>query len=674
MHRNHWCNILDHSAYFQANISDVGTNSMVPSDSTSDRTPSAGNRKRKSRARGLRVKTGCLVCRKRHLKCDETRPICSQCAKGSRLCAYPTDGTSSCISPEKGQPYTLQREQQQQERQPNSQSPLPDSESGKNRSPGSNASEGNATKSVATSGDCQSKDVNVTSTGVSNSQDDFVALRAVGASSRCSSDKSPRSFSDQLSQCSYDLPLQQQPSNLLDFAQNSTSSDPSVTALRGLARSAGFEDLSSDLASIKWLDLLAADAAETDASFSLASFTDCNSLEPSREGSPIPLESVDPQETVNDIVVNSGRPITLSKSERAIFNHFVLCLSRWIDIFDPDATFATDVATLALRNEGLLIAILALSARHLSLKNESQINFSQDALQYYYRTLRYLQSALKNAESYTKSDELIAITLVVSTYEMLGGSRSGWERHLKGVFWIQRSLNIHGSSGGIREAVWWAWLRQDVWVALRERRRVLTFWKPDKQCCDLSSPQLANRIIFLFAQAVNYSSKAETATVEFNLQRRLDKADALISMLSEWRAALGRDYEPLTVMDEEDESYRVFRPIRFRASYVGVALQFYHFTRIIIATYRPMPVDCIPFKEKQATKRLIEESVATICGIAHGQDEKDSACALYSTQCLYGAALCVTNPVEKQEILELIRKRQRVTHWPSYELSDELQD
>lgn len=33
-----------------------------------------------------RVRTGCLTCRERHLKCDEGLPICQNCRKSSRLC------------------------------------------------------------------------------------------------------------------------------------------------------------------------------------------------------------------------------------------------------------------------------------------------------------------------------------------------------------------------------------------------------------------------------------------------------------------------------------------------------------------------------------------------------------------------------------------------------------
>ena len=35
-----------------------------------------------------RTRTGCLTCRERHLKCDETKPTCNNCAKSQRDCNW----------------------------------------------------------------------------------------------------------------------------------------------------------------------------------------------------------------------------------------------------------------------------------------------------------------------------------------------------------------------------------------------------------------------------------------------------------------------------------------------------------------------------------------------------------------------------------------------------------
>lgn len=42
----------------------------------------------KSRASLPKVKTGCVSCKKRHVKCDEAKPVCNRCKTGNRSCLY----------------------------------------------------------------------------------------------------------------------------------------------------------------------------------------------------------------------------------------------------------------------------------------------------------------------------------------------------------------------------------------------------------------------------------------------------------------------------------------------------------------------------------------------------------------------------------------------------------
>jgi hypothetical protein len=55
----------------------------------------------------------------------------------------------------------------------------------------------------------------------------------------------------------------------------------------------------------------------------------------------------------------STEPIQLKDHENVIFQRFVNGVSLWIDLFDPLKHFSTFVPHLALRNEGLMKAILA---------------------------------------------------------------------------------------------------------------------------------------------------------------------------------------------------------------------------------------------------------------------------------------------------------------------------
>lgn len=56
-----------------------GARPAVPKKREGDATPEG---------KPKRTRTGCLTCRERHLKCDETKPTCNNCSKSQRDCNW----------------------------------------------------------------------------------------------------------------------------------------------------------------------------------------------------------------------------------------------------------------------------------------------------------------------------------------------------------------------------------------------------------------------------------------------------------------------------------------------------------------------------------------------------------------------------------------------------------
>lgn len=235
---------------------------------------------------------------------------------------------------------------------------------------------------------------------------------------------------------------------------------------------------------------------------------------------------------------------------------------RQLDLFDPARTFSTRVPHLAVRNAGLLNAILALSEYHLAFDqatSQSYMSGQNVALQYYYQTLHYVQKAMRYS-TYQNSQELMATTLVLSTYEMLRGSRNDWQQHLKGVFWILRSRQIEVEASSLESTTWWAWLRQDIWVAFREKRRTYSTWTPRKPYSELNNHELASRSLWILAQVVNFCAP-ETPRErgdEEHVMHKLRWASALESMLEEWQLHLTVEFSPLPSVGRRGKE--VFQP------------------------------------------------------------------------------------------------------------------
>ncbi|KIW28068.1 uncharacterized protein PV07_07752 [Cladophialophora immunda] len=362
----------------------------------------------------------------------------------------------------------------------------------------------------------------------------------------------------------------------------------------------------------------------------------------------------------------SPNALTLQDNEQHLFEVFVARISHWIDLFDPLQHFCTLVPRLAMFNIGLLGAILALSIRYLSLNSSvaaENLYERHDALRYYHESLHYVQNAMQYS-SYLTSLELLATALIISAYEMLDGSRRDWERHLQGVFGIQRSQVIHGDTGGLRAAVWWAWLQQDVWAAFRDKRKTFTFWRPVKTFGELNPWELAARAVFVMAKVVNYCAEIENSGEENNIQSRIDAADRLHSMLDDWERHLTIEFMPLP---RQTNSGDVFKPRWIQPPMFGVAMQMYNAARILLVLHRPSGGGLNGFMRRQ---KQLDKYAEAICGIAVTLTDYGSSVA--SSQCLFIAGMCTSDERKRHEILRLIGLCRQRSGWPVKPMDDEL--
>ncbi|KAI0098989.1 hypothetical protein F4776DRAFT_658403 [Hypoxylon sp. NC0597] len=547
----------------------------------------ARRRKRKSRGRGLRKTTGCLTCKRRHLRCDEVTPECGNCVKSRQTCLYATPP------------------------------PLPPDENNNGNHPSVNP--------------------------------------------------------------------EPEPSHVpsLDLTVETYHPSEFISPSLSITPTASYHPASipPDAAFYGWFGLLADDAAAAAAAAdedatALPRFHELANglaLEALRErysirnvAVPCSSELSASQDTVRELW-HGSRPTELSGSEVALFANFVNQVSLWIDLYDPNRCFSVLVPHLAMRDAGLMNAILALSSRQLSISPAAN-EFERDrriGLQYYYDTLRYLQQAM-SVDAYTTSVELLATVLIVSMYEMLDDSGNGWERHLKGVFWIQRSQLIHGETGGLRSAVWWAWLRQDVWAAFRERRKTLSFWKPTKAYTVMSPSEKAARIVWIFAKAVDYCSKEAVVEGEGDIKARLERAGAIFEMLREWEENLPVEFTPLPTVTKLGPS-DPFEPFWIHPPEFGVSMQLFRSAQILILLYKPSLGGIRGYAEQQ---RLMEAAASTICRIA--MTLTDAASSIMSSQCLYIAGLSIQNPQQREDVVRLIDKCHSKTGWPRASLSGDL--
>ncbi|KAL4804487.1 fungal-specific transcription factor domain-containing protein [Aspergillus unguis] len=626
------------------------------------------SRGRKSRGRGLRTNTGCATCRKRHLKCDEAKPICGPCLRVSRQCDFAQSSKSR-------DPVEHSVDQPDEDEATEDPSQIPNTPAHYQ----SSTAEPDPDVSPTLSPPQNHRDPAVLAWTPGQDQSGLHPLDQLAAIVAIDQTTSP--FANGLAAAPY-------PSDIPHSVTASVESPgPTVNA-----------------ATVKWFDLLANDAVRESphVSTALGGYGQASLEEANEEITPLQRATriVDRNHQPEDVAMepslsghltrnlmqpvldgqNSNSPGSLFSEERlwraqesikllpqeySLFENFVQYVSPWIDLFDPTNKFSTFVPHLAMRNAGLLNAILALSSRHLSLNSDAHNQSHREAsLQYYYQTLHYVQKAMQYS-SYKTSLELLATTLIISTYEMLDDSSQDWQRHLEGVFLIQRSQVIHGDSGGLKAAVWWAWLCQDVWAAFRERRKTLTFWVPKKTYADLSPAEIAARSVFIFAKVVNFCSREECLLAEMNAQARTDKAKHLRDMLDEWWSHLTVEFSPLPLM--APSSSAAFQPLWIRTPAFAVAVQLHCVAHILVYSHEPCIGGLDQYLERQTR---IQQCVEIVCGIAMTLKD-DSSCVL-SSQCLFIAGLFTQGSNCRNSVLDLLESCRQKTGWPIHSFGDEL--
>lgn len=406
---------------------------------------------------------------------------------------------------------------------------------------------------------------------------------------------------------------------------------------------------------------------------------------------------------------NTADNIELTAQDMEFFDHYVRVIGPILDLFDQERHFTNVVPHLAIRNIGLLKSLLAVAARHKSLSYASQSSETLSspaittssptgprsahlATQYYYETLQYLSQTLLYPQ-YAYSLEILATAIMITQYEMYdargGTSNNGdWERHLRGAFWIQRSQDNDGEMvDGLRRAVWWAWVRQDIWAAFRAGRPALTIWRPKKRLDELTADELAWRIVYIAAKCVGYA--ATTSLPEQSLAQRVEQGGRLLKMLQEWYDLLPASYRPLSMgpvnavssssaerppTSEDSISGQIsgvsgsepamshatptttpsagpaeptssttvgqswpgsstqFTPIWIHPQNYAGAVQMYHFAKSLVLVNQPTAGGLSSYRRRQ---RTLNESLHTICGIAKTCREDDYAMAFVNVQAVF---------------------------------------
>jgi hypothetical protein len=232
-------------------------------------------------------------------------------------------------------------------------------------------------------------------------------------------------------------------------------------------------------------------------------------------------------------------PKLVDPQEAFLLRHYISTLGIALDVCDSHRHFSSVVPDLATRSPLLLNAALAASAHHLSRVT----HYDPRVADMYHERCVELLIPLLDELSFV-SDEVVAATVLLRLYEQMSSAITGSDcaRHLSGTSAFMNAESTCATAGGIRQASFWIFLRQDIDVALNHQR-------PLKLNLDAFAPRMdlhelwddwawANRMVWITAEIVAFAFARDKA------QSRLEE---LKTKTKEWWRYKPDSFRPLSV-------------------------------------------------------------------------------------------------------------------------------
>jgi hypothetical protein len=303
-------------------------------------------------------------------------------------------------------------------------------------------------------------------------------------------------------------------------------------------------------------------------------------------------------------------PGELLDRDAFLMQHFTQKLAPWMDCCDPARHFAQEVPRRALHTAVLLYAVLALSSRHLSLKTGGD---TLEASFYHGRCLELVIGLLSNPAT-LYDDNLFATLVCMRMYEELD-DRDDSFIHLQGIGRLLHAIPTFAHSGGFAEAASWQALRQDIYVAIRNKTqpsfdldtyglsRAFEF-RDDSSC--------ANVIILLFGRLLRLTY-SPTQPIPPDVWKELEHHVQL------WDTQRSRIFRPLFTREADVNGNQPFPIIRVINPAQVVALQYHSACTVLIREHRMRDQAVGSFeavRERRIAERELVAALGNVIGLA----------------------------------------------------------
>ncbi|KAI1497870.1 hypothetical protein F5X99DRAFT_432610 [Biscogniauxia marginata] len=355
-----------------------------------------------------------------------------------------------------------------------------------------------------------------------------------------------------------------------------------------------------------------------------------------------------------------------SPEELRFMQVFVSEVGIWMDSLDKEKHFSRLIPYHALKCPMLLNALLACGVKHLTLTQQ----YGDDKALFYYDTATtQLLRSLQNPERNTA--ECATTAVVLNVYEIMSEKPTQRMSHIAGARALIRECGWNAKSNGLGAACFWLNVGMELLSCLAFNWQ--TAWEPDQWGVDMdfstekdtgNEEIWVHRIFYVVAKIANFRAsipkfqEPSPHDEQIRLQARSAEWERLKKMCDDWNNACPRPMHPFGYLlpSQQTGAKSLFPNIWLIKRAAVVGRLYYHTAQCILAQVNPQWR-----KDSQEARTIQQHHAHQVCGIvAHTEDR---GVASVSIRSLAIVAEILTDLPEQREVVATLERIDRETGW-----------
>ncbi|KAI0444312.1 hypothetical protein F4803DRAFT_561013 [Xylaria telfairii] len=356
-----------------------------------------------------------------------------------------------------------------------------------------------------------------------------------------------------------------------------------------------------------------------------------------------------------------------SPEELHFMQVFVSEVGLWMDSLDKEKHFSRLIPYHALKCSMLLNALLACGVKHLTLTQQYS---DEKALFYYDTATTQLLRSLQNPERNTA--ECAATAVVLNVYEIMSEKPTQRMSHIAGARALIRECGWNARSTGLGAACFWLNVGMELLSCLAFNWQ--TAWDPETWGVnmdfstgkDAGSEEIwVHRIFYIVAKIANFRAsipkfqEPSPHDEQLRVQARMAEWNRLKGLCDEWDSACPRPMHPFGYVypaQQRGPTKSLFPNVWLIKRAAVVGRLYYHMALCVLAQVNPSAS-----KNSEDSRTTQQHHAHQVCGIvAHN---KDRGVASVSIRSLVIVSEVLTDRPEQQEVVAILERIDRETGW-----------